>query len=169
LKVAKELNSNVLASNAYHHRVDGLTAVVALLMIVGSHYFSSGAWLDAAGGLAISWMVVQTGFSMTRNSLLELLDATFGDDMREKIRVVAAKALGRSIGSKNDAQIQKVEGTKSGQSYFVDVTLVVPPGWTVEKANTVEKDIRLDLEAAVKGVRDIRIHFISSDGGNRNR
>jgi divalent metal cation (Fe/Co/Zn/Cd) transporter len=46
LKVANERKSAVLASNAYHHRVDSLTAFVALLLITGSNFLNNAQWLD---------------------------------------------------------------------------------------------------------------------------
>ena len=62
MKVAKQKRSSVLASNAYHHRVDSLTAFVALLTITASHFLTNAQWLDPVGGLVISGMIVQAGW-----------------------------------------------------------------------------------------------------------
>ncbi|KAI7573819.1 hypothetical protein KC343_g23430, partial [Hortaea werneckii] len=73
-KVAQHKRSSVLASNAYHHRVDSLTAFVALATIVASRYVQNAQWLDPVGGLAISGMIVQAGWGNTKAALLELAD-----------------------------------------------------------------------------------------------
>src|SRR3954466_13790607 len=93
LKVAKERKSSVLASNAYHHRVDSLTAFVALLMIAGSNVLDNASWLDPVGGLVISLMVIQAGWGNTKSALFELADVGVETEMRENVRRAATKAL----------------------------------------------------------------------------
>jgi divalent metal cation (Fe/Co/Zn/Cd) transporter len=93
LKIAKERKSTVLASNAYHHRVDSLTAFVALLLIAGSNVLNNAQWLDPVGGLVISLMVVQAGWGNTKQALLELADVGVEDEMSDNVRKAATKAL----------------------------------------------------------------------------
>ncbi|OBA26261.1 cation efflux protein [Hanseniaspora valbyensis NRRL Y-1626] len=72
-KVATEVKSNVLLANAYHHRVDSLSAMVAMVSISSSFFFNF-AYLDAIGGLIISGILIRSGFSGVWNACGELLD-----------------------------------------------------------------------------------------------
>src|SRR5438552_488278 len=112
LKVAKERKSSVLASNAYHHRVDSLTAFVALLMIAGSNVLNNASWLDPVGGLVISLMVVQAGWGNTKASLLELADVGVDDEMKNSVRRAASKALDgvNTRSSAGNIEIRSVQG-----------------------------------------------------------
>lgn len=165
LKVAKERKSSVLASNAYHHRVDSLTAFVALLMIVGSNFLSNAAWMDPVGGLVISLMVVQAGWGNTKQSLLELADIGIDDEMKSSVRRGAIKALADlPVQSANGAvELRQVQGVKAGQNYLMDIELAVPKNWTVERTAVVEEHMRQRLGSKVRGVKKVRVRFVTKE------
>lgn len=82
LKVGQQEQLQVLVANAWHHRVDALTSLVAVAAIGGSHVFGIG-WLDAVGGLGVSALVVRAGGESLRLAVRELLDeAVLHDDER---------------------------------------------------------------------------------------
>jgi divalent metal cation (Fe/Co/Zn/Cd) transporter len=154
LKIANERKSSVLASNAYHHRVDSLTAFVALL----------ASWLDPVGGLVISLMVVQAGWANTKNSLFELADVGVEYEMKSNVRKAATKALDSLNAGSADANVtvRSVQGVKSGQNYLMDVELAVPGSWSVEQTRGVEELVRERVGAKVRGVKRVRVRFVSS-------
>ncbi|KAF1995834.1 hypothetical protein P154DRAFT_333784 [Amniculicola lignicola CBS 123094] len=165
LKIAKERKSSVLASNAYHHRVDSLTAFVALLMIAGSNVLNNAAWLDPVGGLVISLMVVQAGWGNTRDALYELADVGVDDEMRDNVRRAATKALdGINTGSAaNNVEVRSVQGVKAGQNYLMDVELGAPGTWSIDQTRGVETLVRERVGAKVRGVKRVRVRFVSKD------
>ncbi|KAB8349737.1 hypothetical protein FH972_023752 [Carpinus fangiana] len=170
LKVARERKSNVLASNAYHHRVDSLTALVALVMIIGSNFMTSAAWMDPVGGLVISLMVVQAGWGNTRDSLLELADVGVDEEMRNKVRAaattaLAAPAVAQLLAGPGGAEVRVVGGVKAGQSFLMDIELGVPAGLTVQDTQRVEHSVRDAVGASVRGVKRVRIRFVPRDAG----
>lgn len=73
MKVAVETNSKVLVANAWHHRVDSLTAVVALLTVTGGVLFNV-AWLDSIGGIAVSILIIRAGWDSMKEAWYELID-----------------------------------------------------------------------------------------------
>ncbi|KAI9658523.1 MAG: hypothetical protein M1831_003961 [Alyxoria varia] len=174
LKVARERKSNVLASNAYHHRVDSLTALVALLMIGGSHFLSNASWLDPVGGLVISLMVIQAGWGNTRDSLLELADVSMDETMKKKTWRAVDGALddlnaGRGSGRKENkkavkgtgvADIRTVQGIKAGQSYLIDVELAVPGSTLVAQTQEIEKAVRERIGLKVRGAKRVKVRFV---------
>ncbi|KAF2021640.1 mitochondrial metal transporter 2 [Aaosphaeria arxii CBS 175.79] len=167
LKVANERKSSVLASNAYHHRVDSLTAFVALLMIFGSNVLNNASWLDPVGGLVISLMVVQAGWGNTKAALYELADVGIEDEMRDNVRNAADKALDSiNAGSAAEAvELRSVQGIKSGQNYLMDLELAVPGSWSVEQTRKTEDAVRERVGAKVRGVKRVRVRFVSKSSG----
>lgn len=152
----------MLASNAYHHRVDSLTAFVALLMIAGSNVLENASWLDPVGGLVISLMVIQAGWGNTGAALLELADVGVEDEMRENVQMAATKALADiSNGSTAEVNVRYVQGVKSGQNYLMDIELGVPGTWTIEQTRGVENLVRERVGAKVRGVKKVRVRFVS--------
>lgn len=72
-KVAINTNSNVLMANAWHHRIDSLTSLVALVAITSSHFFGIQS-LDDLGGLLVSVLIIKAGAEGMIDSVKELTD-----------------------------------------------------------------------------------------------
>lgn len=162
MKVANERKSAVLASNAYHHRVDSLTAFVALLLITGSNFLNNAQWLDPVGGLVISLMVVQAGWGNTKQALLELADVGVDDEMKGNVRLAATKAIEGISTASEPVNVRAIQGVKAGQNYLMDVELGVPGTWTVEQTRSVEDMVRQRVGAKVRGVKKVRVRFVGN-------
>ena len=160
MKVAKQKRSSVLASNAYHHRVDSLTAFVALLTITASNFLTNAQWLDPVGGLIISGMIMQAGWVNTKTALFELSDVSVDSEIRENVQKAAAVALKEDVGS--EAEIKGVQGVKSGQNVLIEVEVAVPDDWTVAKTEKAEESIREKIGAKVRGIRRVVVRFTSN-------
>jgi cation diffusion facilitator family transporter len=163
MKVARERKSSVLASNAVHHRVDSLTGIVTLAVIVGANVAQNLAWLDPIGGLLISLMVIKAGWGNTWSALLELADRSIDDTIKKSVRNQVTKAITEDLNEAREIEVRDVTGVKSGQNYLVEVDLVVPNGWTVEDAWGVEEAVRTRVGAKVRGVRRVRVRFFPKD------
>jgi len=159
IKIAKEKRSSVLASNAYHHRVDSLTSIVAFITIMASNFLTSAQWLDPIGGLAISGMIVQAGWGNTKAALLELSDVAMDEDVKEKVDTEARAALQQYFGS--DAQLRGVQGVKSGQNFLVELEVFVSEDISVGRAEEIQDQIRQQISTKVRGVRKVAIRFTS--------
>lgn len=159
MKIARQKRSNILASNAYHHRVDSLTAFVALLTIMASNLISNAQWLDPVGGLIISGMIVQAGWVNTKAALFELADVGIHDGIKNKVQKAATSTLQEQVGS--SAEIKGVQGVKSGQNILAEIEVAAPADWSVSKINDVERILREKIVAKVRGVRRVSVRFIS--------
>lgn len=73
MKIAEATNSKVLVANAWHHRVDSLTAAVAFLTVTSGYLFGV-MWLDAVGGVLVSLLIINAGLQTFKDSWFELMD-----------------------------------------------------------------------------------------------
>ncbi|KAF3922106.1 hypothetical protein ABW20_dc0110100 [Dactylellina cionopaga] len=166
MKIAKERKSSVLASNAVHHRIDSLTAMVALISISLSNILHNAAWLDPVGGLLVSLLVIKAGWSNTRAALFELADMGIDDDMCFEVRKVAENTLKEELVApvkKGIAgTVKSVGGIKSGQNFLVDITIALENTATLEDMSRIEGMLRQNIGEDVRGVRKVRIRFIES-------
>lgn len=162
MKIARERKSSVLASNAVHHRVDSLTGIVTMAAIIGANVIENAAWLDPVGGLLISIMVIQAGFANTKSALYELIDQAIDADVKGSVRKQAQGALVH-VSDGHEAELRDVSGVKSGQNYLVDLEMAVPGAWTVDDLTEVENAVRTQVGAKVRGVRRVRMRFVSKD------
>jgi len=158
MKIANQKRSSVLASNAYHHRVDSLTAFVALLTISASHFLTSAAWLDPVGGLAISGMIVQAGWGNTKSAMLELADVAMDEEVKGNVEKAAKAALATQHG---ETKIRGIQGIKSGQNFLVDIEVSVPRDYTVGELDAVKDAVKDQISADVKGIRRVSVRFVA--------
>ncbi|KAK6536974.1 hypothetical protein TWF281_001179 [Arthrobotrys megalospora] len=164
MKIAKERKSSVLASNAVHHRIDSLTAMVALVSISLSNILHNASWLDPVGGLLVSLMVIRAGWSNTRAALFELADMGIDDDMCFEIRKVAENTLKEerlaAVKQGVSGKVKTVGGIKSGQNFLVDITVALESSATLEDMARIEGMLRTQVGEGVRGVRKVRVKFI---------
>jgi divalent metal cation (Fe/Co/Zn/Cd) transporter len=162
MKVARERKSSVLASNAVHHRVDSLTGIVTLLVILGANILESASWLDPVGGLFISLLVIKAGWGNTISALYELADKSIDDEIKASVRKHVARGL-EGVSEAHEVELRDVSGVKSGQNYLVDLELAVPNMWTVEDIREVEDKVRTQVGLKVRGVRRVRVRFVPKE------
>ncbi|RYP91002.1 hypothetical protein DL770_002832 [Monosporascus sp. CRB-9-2] len=162
MKVARERKSSVLASNAVHHRVDSLTGIVTLAVILGANFMQNAAWLDPVGGLLISLMVVKAGVENTISALFELADRAIDDEVKGSVRKQAQKVFA-DITEGHEMELRDVSGVKSGQNYLVDLEMAVPSAWTLQDVKDAEDRVRTRVGAKVRGVRRVRVRFIPKE------
>ncbi|KAM0521693.1 hypothetical protein ACHAPE_002251 [Trichoderma viride] len=163
MKVARERKSSVLASNAVHHRIDSLTGIVTLFVIIGANVIENAAWLDPVGGLLISIMVLQAGLGNSKAAFLELIDRSLDDEVKASVRKHAQRAIA-NVSEGHQAELRDITGTKSGPNYLVDLEMAVPGAWTVNDVKDLEDAVRTLVGGKVRGVKRIRVRFVSRDG-----
>lgn len=162
MKVARERHSSVLASNAIHHRIDSLTGIVTLGAIVGANVIENAGWLDPVGGLLISIMVIHAGAGNMVDALCELADQSIDSEVKLSVQKQARKAID-TFDTRHEVELRDVSGIKSGQNYMMDLEMAVPGTWSIEHVREMEEAVRQRVGAKVRGVRRVRVRFVSQD------
>ena len=73
-EVGQRINSPVLMANAWHHRSDALSSIVAFVGIVGA--LAGAPMLDPLAGLVVAGMVCWMGVSIGADALGQLTDTS---------------------------------------------------------------------------------------------
>ncbi|CUS23150.1 LAQU0S08e03224g1_1 [Lachancea quebecensis] len=168
-KVAIETNSNVLLANAWHHRVDSLTSLVALVTISSGYFFNIQS-LDAVGGLLVSALVVKAGADGMIGAMKELVDrAVSGDDPRYVTVKDNTKEILRKLISNNNAKkpygLKSLTVLSSGPEMHAKMTLEVPlQRWenvlTIKEFEIVTDHLRKTLRENIPTLRNIDIDYV---------
>lgn len=167
-KVAIKTHSNVLMANAWHHRVDSLTSLVALTTIT-SGYFLNIQSLDAIGGLVVSGLVIKAGFDGLSISVKELLDKALpsNDPLYEKITTLLNKSLSElPIADYADVcSLRNLVVTRSGRNILVEAHLSVPKDVkvTLPELERIRHELRQRLSQELPSLFKTRIEFSRDD------
>ncbi|GMM32289.1 Mmt1 protein [Martiniozyma asiatica (nom. inval.)] len=166
-KVGEKMNSKVLIANAWHHRVDSLTSVVAVATI-SSGYFLNIYWMDCVGGLLVSMLIMKVGISGVVQSFKELIDKAMPKDdpkytkLEDFINVQLMK---------KDSQIliKELNVLPSGTNMNVVLKLGVSSynkdyenKLTLDKMGEIGESLKTHLEQEYSTVKNVSIQFVSN-------
>lgn len=168
-KVAKEQNSKVLLANAWHHRVDSLTSLVALVTITGGHFFGIQS-LDAVGGLLVSGLVIKAGFNGIVLAVNELVDRSVPkkDPRYIEIDSKLKELLGKMLSNNNSKKPYSVKDLiilTSGPNIHAKVTLEAPiQRWDnvldINEFEIVSHHLKNQLINDVDNLKNVNIEFV---------
>ena len=152
-RVAKEYPSEALEADALHFSTDVWSTFVVILGITGAWLgLKFGiAWLgflDAVAALAVAGVIIWIGAQLGKRTLDGLLDVA-PRGLRERI----ATAVGDTEGV---LQSERVRVRRSGQRYFVDVTISVPRTASLEQAHAASDAVERSVERIVPA--DVVVH-----------
>lgn len=150
---AKKHDSPALAADAMHYRVDGLTSLLAMLvLLIGAFYPAWSHYLDHIGALLISCVMCGVGFNASRNNFHQLLDRAPSKEYFSLVRQAAESVKG-VMGT------EKIRIQQYGPDAHVDIDIEVDPGSTVEVAHKISQLVRTEIQSQWPAVRDVTVHI----------
>lgn len=172
-KVATASNSQVLLANAYHHRVDSLSAMVALVSISGGYFFHL-AYLDAIGGMIISGLLVKSGFSGIWKACEDLLDKKldYKDDVYKKVKSNIELHLENLVSNNNSNipyKLREFDILRHGSYYNLFIKLDVPmqQKWDnvldIKEFDTVREHLSHLIKSDNPEIKNIFLEFKKPD------
>lgn len=152
-KKGEETNSSSLKADAWHHRSDAITSLMAFIGISIAIYMGPGyETADDWAALIASLFIVYNAYLIFRPALGEILDEHVYDDLVVDIRKIAEKVPG-------------VEGTekcfvrKTGMTFLVDLHLLVDGNLSVKQGHEIAHDVKDLLMQKRSEIANILIHI----------
>jgi hypothetical protein len=125
-----------VVANAFHHRSDAISSVLALLSIAWA--MAGFAAADAAAGLLVAGMIAMTGCDILAESIQQLSDSAnldLQDDLREVVE--------EWVDTDPDVlQITTLRARQVGSASFCDVTVETWPDLTTTATRAVEERLK---------------------------
>lgn len=152
-KKGKETNSSSLQADAWHHRSDAITSLMAFIGISIAIYMGPGyETADDWAALFASFFIVYNAYLIFRPALGEILDEHVYDDLVIEIRQIAV-------------QVNGVEGTekclvrKTGMTYLVDLHLLVNGNLSVTQGHEISHAAKDTLMEQLPELANVLIHI----------
>lgn len=152
-----ETRSTSLKADAWHHRSDAITSLMAFIGIsialyLGEGYESADDW----AALLASGFIIYNAYLIFRPALGEIMDEHLHDDLVEKIRALATQVEGV-------VDTEKCYVRKSGLSYHVDLHLVVDGKISVSEGHDIAHNLKRALQEQFPEISDVLIHVEPDD------
>lgn len=155
IRSSKELQSKAMESEAWHHRIDGLTSLAALFgvlvaIIMGKGYEAADDWAALLACLVIFY----NGINLLKDAVREIMDVSPNPEMVQETRNLAMKVPGVM-------KIDRCRIRKAGIYYFVDIHIVVDGESTVREGHRISHEVKDKLMQS--NVADVLVHVEPDD------
>lgn len=156
-KKSNETKSSSLKADAWHHRSDAITSLMAFIgisiaLFMGKGYETADDW----AALLASGFILYNAYLILRPALGEIMDEHLYDDLIEEIRAITENVDGV-------VQSEKCYVRKTGMAYFVDLHLVVNAEITVKAGHNIAHNVKNAILEEIPEVVDILIHIEPDD------
>lgn len=146
-------NSSSLKADAWHHRSDAISSLIALLGISCTFLFGKGfEKADDWAALIAAIFIVYNAYRIFRPALGEIMDEHTHHELIDEIRVASKQVKGV-------VDIEKCWARKHGMTYVVDLHLEVDGKLSVEQGHAISHELKDHLLAEFQFITDIFIHI----------
>ncbi len=153
IKKSKETNSTSLKADAWHHRSDAITSIMAFIgisiaLIFGKGYETADDW----AALFASAFILYNSYLIFRPALGEIMDEHLYDDLLEEIREESLKVKG-VVGT------EKCFIRKAGMKYQVDLHAIVNGEISVKEGHDIAHNLKDYLRNEIPNLGHVLIHI----------
>lgn len=157
-RVARKYHSQALEADALHFSTDvwSSSVVIAGLLLVRLADVVGVPWLvkaDSVAALGVAGIVTFVSVQLGRRTVSALLDAAPAGLQEEIERAVRLPGV---------VDVRKARLRQSGPETFADLTLVVSPDTSVERAHDIASEAEAKVQGLIPGA-DIVVHLEPSD------
>lgn len=156
-KKGEETKSTSLKADAWHHRSDAITSLMAFIGIsiaifMGEGYETADDW----AALFASGFILYNAYLILRPALGEVMDEHMHDEMIENIREISMTVEGV-------VETEKCYVRKTGMTFFVDLHIAVDAEITVKMGHDIAHEVKDRLLSEFPEIADVLIHVEPDD------
>lgn len=157
LKKSKETNSSSLRADAWHHRSDAITSVMAFIgisiaLVFGKGYETADDW----AALLASGFILYNSYLIFRPALGEVMDEHLYDDLLQEVKEESVKVPGV-------LDTEKCFIRKAGMKYHVDLHAIVRGEISVREGHTISHKLKDHLRKEIPNLGRVLIHIEPND------
>ena len=132
---ARQLNSQVVAANAWHHRSDALSSVGTAIGIGGA-IFLGQRWtvLDPIASVVVGAFIVKVAVDLLRNGIGDLMEQSLPDDIEEEILRIVGDLPG-------DIHPHDLRTRRIGNHYAIELHILMDGDITLREAHNKASEV----------------------------
>jgi cation diffusion facilitator family transporter len=158
MKIAIAQRSELLKANAYHHRMDSLSSLVATFAI-GGVWLGGWTWLDPVGGLLVALTILNAAWQTAKVALTELADECIDSTTRAKLTMTLESAV-TDLSLKHVKSVLGVQGVKSGPNFLIECGLAVDGSLPIKSCNEIGDLVANYMVKHFDGVKRCEVKFV---------
>ena len=154
-RVGERLNSPIVTANAWHHRSDAFSSILALVSIGLAMFVPSLVAADSIAGILVAGMICTTGVDILGQSLNQLSDSNNAE--------LVSRVTKLTNQMDDVVDIKRIRARQVGSKALVDVAVTTPDSLSSSATRTIEEVLRYRIMAQESDmVFDADVHATSS-------
>ncbi|OIT26835.1 PREDICTED: metal tolerance protein 2 isoform X1 [Nicotiana attenuata] len=149
-RAGDKIGSGLMKANAWHHRADAVSSVVALIGVGGS--ILGVRILDPLAGLVVAGMIMKAGLETGYQSVLELVDAAIPSHTLKPFKLTILQVDGVKGCS-------HLRGRRAGSYLYLDVIVEVDPFSSVSAAHEIGENVRREIQQLHPEIAEVFVHI----------
>ncbi|MHC4487562.1 MAG: cation diffusion facilitator family transporter [Planctomycetota bacterium] len=145
---ARHVNSAAIEAEAWDNRSDAFSSLPVFFGVLGAQFGFS--LLDPLAALFVGLLVGKIGFQLLNKNLNGLMDMPLHAEEINRIRELVVAVPGVK-------GIDYLRTRGMGRHYLADLQILVNARTTVEKSNTIAREVKSTLRREIKHLEDITI------------
>lgn len=149
-RAGERAGSGLMKANAWHHRADAVSSVVALIGVGGS--ILGVRILDPLAGLLVAGMIMKAGLETGYQSALELVDAAIPSHILEPFK----RTVLQVDGVKGCSHLR---GRRAGSYLYLDAIVEVDPFSSVSAAHEIGENVSSEIQRLHPEIAEVFVHI----------
>ena len=152
MKVGNKYDSKVIKANAWHHRSDAVSSVVALVGVVGG--MLELPIVDPIAGLLVSGLIVKAAVELAWDSLKDLTDQNVSTAVLQQVERILSEMTGEGV-----VGWHQLRGRRMGPYMILDVHIEVSPKLSVTVSHQIAEKVRRHIMDRLPAVSEVLVHI----------
>ena len=149
IRMANKLKSVSMKADAWHHRSDAISSVIALVGIYGAQI--GYPFVEPLAGIVISILIIKIGVEFYLKAVHELVDASVSPELLQQIEQIVLNTPG-VYGLKD------IKSRIFGNKFYVDITITVDGNLPLRQAHDIAVLVHDAVERNIKDCKHCLIH-----------
>lgn len=149
-KVAKQINSDSLMADAWHHRSDALSSIGSSIGVIGA--MLGFPIMDSIASIVICIFIVKAGYEILREAIDKLIDKSCDDDTISAIETVIVSQDGVK-------GIDELKTRLFGSKIYIDVTILIDGDTILREAHAISENVHDKVEESFPNIKHCMIHI----------
>ena len=150
VKVAKNIKSDLLKANAWHHRSDAFSSIVVIVGIIGAT--NGFFFLDSLAAIIVGVMIIYVGWKLGFEATKELVDTSINPEDIKILHTALSEIKG--VNSVHTLRTRKVGHKKSA-----DVHVQVNPFLSVSEGHIISVSVERVAKECFEDMDDVTVHI----------
>ena len=150
VKVAKNVKSDLLRANAWHHRTDAFSSIVVVIWIIAAAngYF----FFDSVAAILVGVLIIYIGWQLGFEATKELVDTSIDQEDIKALHLALSEIKG--VKSVHTLRTRRVGHKKSA-----DVHVQVNPFLSVSEGHIISVSVERVAKECIEELDDVTVHI----------